>query len=109
MESWSDEPVDEGLFPRCRMDTEDVIGQIVAREKVLGGVTAQGSAIVGPGVIRNAGNLPSHIGELDGGISVRGEGIAGVQEWVKTAVDSKRPSRSFSRSTPVPTGGALSS
>ncbi len=60
------------------LGNEDVIGQSVGREKVLGGVTAQGSGIVGPGVIRNAGNLPSHIGELDGGISDRVERIADV-------------------------------
>ncbi|MCP3677012.1 MAG: 2-dehydropantoate 2-reductase, partial [Deltaproteobacteria bacterium] len=79
----------QGALSLCGEDTvaisfqnglgnEDVIGQIVGREKVLGGVTAQGSGIVGPGVIRNAGNLPSHIGELDGGISTRVERIADV-------------------------------
>jgi 2-dehydropantoate 2-reductase len=58
------------------LGNEDVIAEIVGRDKVLGGVTAQGSALIEPGVVRNAGNLPSHIGELGGGISDRVERIA---------------------------------
>jgi len=60
------------------LGNEDVIARIVGRDKVLGGVTAQGSALLGPGIIRNAGNLPSHIGELGGGISDRVKRIAEV-------------------------------
>jgi len=53
------------------LGNEEVIAGIVGREKVLGGETAQGSGMVEPGVIRHAGNLPSHVGELEGGISER--------------------------------------
>ena len=60
------------------LGNEDVIAEIVGRDRVLGGVTAQGSAILGPGIIRNAGNLPSQIGELAGGISDRVKRIAEV-------------------------------
>ena len=54
----------------------EVIGDIVGMEKVLGGVTAQGSGIVAPGTIAHAGSLPSFIGELQGGISERASAIA---------------------------------
>ncbi|MEE8592325.1 MAG: 2-dehydropantoate 2-reductase [Spirochaetia bacterium] len=60
------------------LGNEDVIAETVGRDNVLGGVTAQGSVLIEPGVIRNAGNLPSHIGELKGGISDRVERIAEV-------------------------------
>jgi len=53
------------------LGNEEVIAEIVGKGKVLGGETAQGSGVVEPGVIRHAGNLPSHIGELQGGISER--------------------------------------
>lgn len=60
------------------LGNEDVIAAIVGRDRVLGGVTAQGSALLEPGIIRNAGNLPSQIGELQGGFSDRVERIAEV-------------------------------
>ena len=45
-------------------------------ERVLGGVTAQGAAVEGLGAVRNFGNLPTHIGEMGGGISERAQRIA---------------------------------
>jgi 2-dehydropantoate 2-reductase len=60
------------------LGNEEVIAEIVGKENVLGGETAQGSGMVEPGVIRNAGTLPSHIGELPGGISDRVRTIAEV-------------------------------
>lgn len=50
---------------------EEMIGEIVGMERVIGGTTAQGASFVESGVIRNAGNLPTVIGELDGSITER--------------------------------------
>ena len=58
------------------LGNEENIGEVVGMERVLGGVTAQGAAVEGPGAVRNFGNLPTHIGEMGGGISERSERIA---------------------------------
>lgn len=58
------------------LGNEEVIAEVIGEERVLGGETAQGSGVVEAGVIRNAGNLPSHIGEMGGGISERIQRIA---------------------------------
>jgi 2-dehydropantoate 2-reductase len=55
---------------------EEIIAEVVGENRVLGGETAQGSGMVGPGIIRHAGDLPSHIGEMAGGISDRVSSIA---------------------------------
>ena len=58
------------------LGNEENIGEVVGMEHVLGGVTAQGAAVEGPGAVRNFGNLPTHIGEMGGGLSERSERIA---------------------------------
>ena len=58
------------------LGNEENIGEVVGMERVLGGVTAQGAAVEGPGAVRNFGNLPTHIGEMGGGISERAQRIA---------------------------------
>lgn len=58
------------------LGNEDVIAEVIGKDKVMGGVTSQGANIEGPGVVRNHGDLPSYIGELDGGVSPRGAAIA---------------------------------
>ena len=58
------------------LGNEENIGEVVGMERVLGGVTAQGAAVEGPGAVRNFGNLPTHIGEMGGGISERVQRIA---------------------------------
>ena len=58
------------------LGNEENIGEVTGMERVLGGVTAQGAAVEGPGAVRNFGNLPTHIGEMGGGISERAERIA---------------------------------
>ena len=55
---------------------EETIGGIVGMEHVIAGTTAQGANILEPGVVRNAGNLPTKIGELDGRLSERVRKIA---------------------------------
>jgi 2-dehydropantoate 2-reductase len=58
------------------LGNEENIGEVVGMERVLGGVTAQGAAVEGPGAVRNFGNLPTHIGEMGGGLSERAQRIA---------------------------------
>ena len=58
------------------LGNEEAIGRIVGAEHVLGGLTAQGATVVAAGVVRNFGDLPSHIGELAGGRSARASAIA---------------------------------
>jgi 2-dehydropantoate 2-reductase len=58
------------------LGNEETLGGILGAEHVLGGLTAQGALIVGPGVVRNFGDLPSYIGELGGGLSARSAAIA---------------------------------
>ena len=45
-------------------------------ERVLGGLTAQGASVEAAGVIRNYSELPSYIGEMQGGSSERARRIA---------------------------------
>ncbi len=58
------------------LGNEEKIGEVIGMERVLGGVTAQGAAIDGPGVVRNFSDLPTHIGEMAGGLSERVQRIA---------------------------------
>jgi 2-dehydropantoate 2-reductase len=58
------------------LGNEEVIGSIVGPEHVLGGLTSQAASIEGPGVVRNYAELPSHIGELKGGLSERARRLA---------------------------------
>ena len=59
------------------LGNEENIGEVVGMGRVLGGVTAQGAAVEGPGAVRNFGNLPTHIGEMGGGISERARANCG--------------------------------
>ena len=58
------------------LGNEEVIGGIVGAERVLAGLTAQGATRIGPGVVHNYGDLPSYVGEMQGGLSERAERIA---------------------------------
>jgi 2-dehydropantoate 2-reductase len=58
------------------LGNEETLGRALGAEHVLGGLTAQGAVLVGPGVVRNFGDLPSYIGELAGGLSERATAIA---------------------------------
>ena len=58
------------------LGNEEVIGEVVGMQRVLGGVTAQGASVVEAGIVRNYSDLPSHIGEMQGGSSERAERIA---------------------------------
>jgi 2-dehydropantoate 2-reductase len=52
------------------------LAEYFGEENVLGGLTAQGANIEGPGVVRNHAELPSYIGEMAGGVSDRVSAIA---------------------------------
>ena len=58
------------------LGNEENIGAVIGMKRVLGGVTAQGAAVEGPGAVRNFGDLPTHIGEMPGGLSDRSQRIA---------------------------------
>ncbi len=55
---------------------EQKIAGVVGAERVLGGWTALGASIEGPGVVRNYAEQPSQIGEMGGGMSSRSRAIA---------------------------------
>jgi 2-dehydropantoate 2-reductase len=58
------------------LGNEEELATYFGAENVLGGLTAQGANVEGPGVIRNHAELPSYIGEMEGGISERVKDIA---------------------------------
>lgn len=60
------------------LGNEDVIAGVIGAENVMGGLTAQAGLVEAPGVVRNFGDLPTHIGELKGGLSDRATAIAGA-------------------------------
>jgi 2-dehydropantoate 2-reductase len=49
----------------------EIIAETAGKEAVLAGSTAQGSTLLGPGLIRHGGNGPTYIGEPDGPVSER--------------------------------------
>lgn len=53
------------------LGNEEQLAEFFGEENVLGGLTAQGANIEGPGVVRNHAELPSYIGEMAGGASAR--------------------------------------
>jgi 2-dehydropantoate 2-reductase len=58
------------------LGNEPTLEAIVGKGRVIGGLTAQAGLIEAPGVVRNGGELPTHIGEIAGGMSLRVEQIA---------------------------------
>jgi len=58
------------------LGNEEELATYFGEDRVLGGLTAQGANVEGPGVIRNHAELPSYIGEMSGGISERVTEIA---------------------------------
>jgi 2-dehydropantoate 2-reductase len=60
------------------LGNEEELATYFGKENVLGGLTAQGANVEGPGVIRNHAELPSYIGEMEGEISERVKDIAAV-------------------------------
>jgi 2-dehydropantoate 2-reductase len=58
------------------LGNEQALGAILGPENIIGGLTAQAGLAEGPGVVRNFGDLPTHIGEFGGGLSDRVVAIA---------------------------------
>ena len=58
------------------LGNEEEIESILGDGKVLGGLTAQGANIEEPGVVRNHAELPSTLGEMQGGMSDRAIALA---------------------------------
>ena len=58
------------------LGNEEEIESILGDGKVLGGLTAQGANIEKPGVVRNHAELPSTLGEMQGGMSDRAIALA---------------------------------
>lgn len=54
------------------------IKSVIARAHVIGGVTSQGSTMLGPGRIRHGGRGPTFVGQIDGKITPRVELIASL-------------------------------
>ena len=57
------------------LGNEELIGEHIGAQRVLGGLTAQGATVVEAGVIQNWGDLPTYVGEMAGGLSARVEAI----------------------------------
>jgi len=53
------------------LGNEELVEEMMGKGRVLGGLTAQGANIEGPGHIRAHTNLPTWIGEMDGKASTR--------------------------------------
>ncbi len=60
------------------LGNEELLAELVGEEKVLGGLTAQGASMEAPGIVRNYAELPSYIGEMQGGLSGRATRLAEV-------------------------------
>lgn len=60
------------------LGNEEELAKYFGEDRVLGGLTAQGANVEGPGVIRNHAELPSYIGEMSGGISERTTAVAAL-------------------------------
>lgn len=58
------------------LGNEEQLAEFFGEENVLGGLTAQGANVEGPGIVRNHAELPSYIGEMAGGVSGRVSEIA---------------------------------
>lgn len=54
------------------------IAEVVGKDAVLAGSTAQGATLLGPGRIRHGGNGPTYIGEPTGPVSPRAERIVEI-------------------------------
>jgi 2-dehydropantoate 2-reductase len=64
------------------------MASVIGSEQIVAGVTTYGANVLGPGRIRHAGTGPTTIGELDGSLSLRIQGVAEVlnSSGIKTHV-----------------------
>lgn len=68
---------------------------VFGRERVIAGVTAQGATLIGPGLVRHAGEGQTHLGELDGRETERLKRVAtalrqsGIEVEISVSVKSQ--------------------
>ncbi len=74
------------------LGNEEELATYFGEDRVLGGLTAQGANVEGPGVIRNHAELPSYIGEMSGGVSER---VTEIAETLTSAGLPTEPSASI--------------
>lgn len=60
------------------LGNEEVIGEVVGPENVLGGLTAMAGQIIKPGTIRDFDRVPTYLGEMQGGLSPRASRLAEI-------------------------------
>ena len=65
-----------GISFQNGLGNEEKLAGILGSANLIGGLTAQGGLVEAPGVVRNYGDLPTHIGEMGGGLSDRVTSIA---------------------------------
>ncbi|MBT6122165.1 MAG: ketopantoate reductase family protein [Candidatus Puniceispirillum sp.] len=58
------------------LGNEDILGEILGTDNVLGGLTSMAGARLGAGHIQDFDRVPTYIGEMQGGISPRVDAIA---------------------------------
>ncbi|MCC7046691.1 MAG: ketopantoate reductase family protein [Alphaproteobacteria bacterium] len=58
------------------LGNEEALSTVLGTSNVMGGLTAQAGRVEAPGVVRNFGDLPTYIGEMNGGLSDRATTIA---------------------------------
>ncbi|MGB2294151.1 MAG: ketopantoate reductase family protein [Candidatus Puniceispirillum sp.] len=58
------------------LGNEDILGEVLGTENVLGGLTSMAGARLGAGHIQDFDRVPTYIGEMEGGISGRVDDIA---------------------------------
>lgn len=58
------------------LGNEDILGEVLGTENVLGGLTSMAGARLGAGHIQDFDRVPTYIGEMEGGISERVADIA---------------------------------
>lgn len=58
------------------LGNEETLAGVLGAANVMGGLTAQAGRVEQPGVVRNFGDLPTHVGEMKGGLSDRATAVA---------------------------------
>lgn len=58
------------------LGNEEALAEVLGAPNVMGGLTAQAGRVEQPGVVRNFGDLPTYVGEMQGGLSARAAAIA---------------------------------
>lgn len=71
------------------LGNEDILGEVLGTENVLGGLTSMAGARLGAGHIQDFDRVPTYIGEIEGGISER---VADIAKGLTAAGLETKPS-----------------